>query len=231
MQTFRLKWVVLAPLLTVAGCGSSSSSGSGASVKIADYAGNAAIASCHRIFTCCDATELSDNAGAWGASEADCVTMMTASGSDGIAMLQPGIDAGKITYHGDRAAKCIENIAALSCANWGVNFNARYVPDCAQAFDGTVATGAACTRDEECTSGFCSVSVCTARGKVGDACTAPTACEDGLYCPVSAGDHCVAIAKVGAACEVSVACENNSCVIPDGQTSGTCGTPFMCNGV
>jgi hypothetical protein len=58
MQTFRLKWVVLASLVTDTSCGSSSSSGSGASVKIADYAGNAAIASLHRIFTCCDATEL-----------------------------------------------------------------------------------------------------------------------------------------------------------------------------
>jgi hypothetical protein len=227
MQTFRLKWVALASLVMLAGCGSSSG---GASVKITDYANNSAIAACHRYFTCCDATELADNP-AWGASEADCVTMMTATASDAVTMLQAGIDAGKITYHGDRAAKCIENVTALSCANWGVNFNTRYVPDCAHVFDGTLAIAAACTRDEECMSGFCSASACAARGALGDACTAPTACQDGLYCPVSAGDHCVAIAKVGATCEISIACENNSCVIPDGATSGTCGTPMMCNGV
>ena len=58
-----------------------------------------------------------------------------------------------------------------------------------------------------------------------------TDCQDGLYCPVSAGDHCVTAGAIGASCMVSISCQNNSCVIPDGASMGTCGMPMMCNGM
>ena len=218
----------MAALVTVAGCGSS---GGGTSLAIEDYASEAAKAYCHRIYTCCDATERAGGDSTWGPTEADCVTATTTQQAAGVAVIQAGITAGKIVYHGDRARRCVDNIAALSCADWGINFSTRYVPDCAHVSDGTVALAGACARDEECASGFCSASVCAARGAVGEACTSPSACQDGLYCPVSAGDHCVAAGAIGAACEVSVSCQNNSCVIPDGATVGTCGSPMMCNGV
>ena len=213
-------------LVTLAGCGSSTSGGGG-TVALADFGGELAKVSCHRIYTCCDATERTDNS-APGPTEADCVTAMTANNP--LSSLQAGIDVGKIVYHGDKARLCLDHMAALSCADWGINFNMRYVPDCGRITEGTAATSAACASDAECVSGFCSASVCAARGALGDACTSPTACQDGLYCPVSAGDHCATAAAVGAACEVSVACQNNSCVIPDGATAGTCGAPMMCNG-
>jgi hypothetical protein len=214
-------------MLAAAGCGSSS--GGGGSVALTDFASESAKAACGRIYKCCDATERAGDT-TWGPTEADCVTAMTPQLTTSVAAFQAGIDAGRIVYHGDRAQKCLANVAALSC-DWGITFNRRYVPDCAHVFDGTVATGATCTADEECTSGFCSpVTGCAARLAVGEACTAPTHCQDGLYCPVSAGDHCVAAAAIGAACQVSIACQNNSCVIPDGASSGTCGAPMMCNG-
>ena len=212
-------------LATAAGCGSS---GGGGSVALTDFASESAKASCARIYKCCDATERAGDT-TWGPTEADCVTAMTAQQATGVASYQAGIDAGRIVYHGDRAQKCLANVTALSC-DWGINFNRRYVPDCLHVFDGTVAIGATCSMDEECTSGFCGPTGCAARGAVGEACTAPTGCQDGLYCPVSAGDQCVAIAAIGASCQVSIACQNNSCVFPDGATSGTCAAPMMCNG-
>ncbi len=227
MLTSNVRRGAVAVLLTLAGCGSSSSGG-GASVAIADFGAEYAKASCSRIYKCCDATERAGDT-TWGPTEADCVTAMTPQLQTGVASLQTGIDAGKITYHGDRARKCLDNIAALSC-DWGINFNMRYVPDCLHFADGSVANGTACTLDVECMSGFCGPTGCAARGALGDACTAPTGCADGLYCPVSAGDHCATVAAIGVACEVSVACQNNSCVIPDGATAGTCGAPMMCNG-
>jgi hypothetical protein len=228
MQTFCRKLVVFASLVTLAGCGSSGGGGV-TPVALGDFASEYAKAFCHHVYMCCDATELAD-AATYGSTEAECVSIGTAQFAYITTRLQPGIDGGRIVYHGDRARRCMDNVGALSCS-WGVGFNARNVPDCQHFADGTVANGAACTLDEECMSGFCSGSACAARVAVGDACTAPTGCADGLYCPVSAGDHCVAVAHIGAACEVSIACENNSCVIPDGQTSGTCGAPMMCNGI
>ena len=227
MHTPLPKCVALAMLVTLAGCGSSS--GGGGSVARENFAAEAAKASCHHIYACCDATELMSDP-TWGTTEAECVTMQTPTVTTNFMNLQAGVDAGRIVYHADRAKKCLDNITALSCA-WGIYYNSRNVADCLHVFDGTVATGSACTLDEECMSGFCmGGSTCAARGATGDACTAPTACADGLYCPVSAGDHCVAVAKIGQACMVSIACENSNCVIPDGQTMGTCGAPMMCNG-
>jgi len=226
MQRTFAGCVATAMLVALVGCGSSSSGGS--TVALTDFASESAKATCARIYKCCDATERMGDS-TWGATEMECVTMQTPVVATGVATLQAGVDAGKITYHGDRASKCLANIKALSC-DWGITFNRRYVPDCLHVFDGTVANGTACSMDEECMSGFCSPTGCAARAKAGDACTAPTGCEDGLYCPVSAGDHCLAAKALGEACEVSTSCQNNSCVIPDGQTAGTCGVPMMCNG-
>jgi hypothetical protein len=227
MQTFTARCAVITMLVALGGCGSSTSSG-GTPVALTDFASESAKATCALIYKCCDATERAADT-TFGTTEAECVTMQTPTLATGVASFQAGIDAGKITFHGDRARKCLDNIKGLSC-DWGIAFNRRYVPDCAHVFDGTVANGTACAMDEECMSGFCSPTGCAARGKAGDACGAPTGCEDGLYCPVSAGDHCVAVAAIGQACQVSVACENASCVVPDGQTAGTCGAPMMCNG-
>jgi hypothetical protein len=228
MQTPLSKCVVLSILVALAGCGSSSSGGG--SVARADFASESAKATCHHLYKCCDATELMSDP-TWGTTEAECATMQTSTVTTSLMNLLAGVDAGRITYHADRAKQCLDSLTALSC-DWGIYYNAHNVTGCAHVFDGTVATGSACTMDEECTSGFCmGGSTCAARGASGDACTAPTACADGLYCPVSAGDHCVAVKKIGEACDVSISCENASCVIPDGQTSGTCGAPMMCNGV
>ncbi len=215
-------------LVALGGC-SSSGGGGGGTVALTDFASESAKVSCHRIYTCCDATERTDNS-APGPTEADCVTAVTAQLADRATAIQAGVDAGRITYHGDRARKCLDNAAALSCADWGVNFNMRYVPDCGHVADGTVAMGGACTLDEECASAFCGPTGCAARGALGEACTSPTGCQDGLYCPVSAGDHCATVAAIGAECQVSVSCQNNSCVFPYGATSGTCGSPMTCNG-
>ena len=227
MKTRLGRCVATAMLVALAGCGSSSSGGGG-TVAREDLAAEMAKATCHHLYKCCDADErMADPT--WGTTEAECVTMQTPTVTTSLATLLAGVDAGKITFHGDRARKCLDNTAALTC-DWGLFFNAKYVPDCLHVFDGTVATGGTCTMDEECMSGFCSPTGCAARAKAGDACTAPTGCEDGLYCPVSAGDHCLAAKALGEACEVSTSCQNNSCVIPDGQTAGTCGAPMMCNG-
>src|SRR5262245_58391143 len=225
MLTSIARCVAIAALVSLTGCGSSSGGGT---VAQTDYAAESAKASCAHIYKCCDATERAGDP-TWGSSEAECVTAMTTAVTAAVAMLQPGIDAGKVVDHGDRARTCTDNVAALAC-DWRVNFNPRYVSGCAHVFDGTVANAGTCTRDEECMSGFCSPTGCAARVAAGEACTAPTGCQDGLYCPVSAGDHCVAVAALGAACEVSIACQNNSCVIPDGATAGTCGAPMLCNG-
>jgi len=180
MFTIHSRCAAIVALVTLVGCGSSSSGGG--SVAMADFAAQSATVSCHRVYTCCDATELAGGSDPTGSTtEAACVTAMTTQQTTALMAFQAGITAGTIVYHGDRAKKCLDNTAALSCSDWGIQFNPKAVPDCAHVFDGTAAMAATCTYDEECASGFCGGGMCAARGALGDACTAPTGCADGLY--------------------------------------------------
>ena len=168
MQTLLPKCVAFATLVTLAGCGSSSSGGG--SVARENFASESAKATCHHIYKCCDATELMSDT-TWGTTEAECVTMQTPLVTTSLMTQQAGVDAGRIAYHADRAKQCLDSITALSC-DWGIYYSAHNVTGCAHVFDGTVATGSTCTMDEECTSGFCmGGTTCAARGASGDACT------------------------------------------------------------
>jgi hypothetical protein len=213
--------VALAP-----GCGGSVGGGDGGSIALANFASEYAKAFCRRVYTCCDDVERAAMPD-WGATEADCVRAATATLS--ATNLLAAVDEGRIVYHGDRARRCLDNIAALSCADWGVGFVMRYIPECPQIAEGMGAEGAPCTLQEECASRYCS-GTCLARSGAGEPCSGPFSCQDGLYCSLSDGT-CAAILPIGAtSCTENPACQNYSCPPPAGSEPRTC-IPATCNGV
>ncbi len=105
--------------------------------------------------------------------------------------------AGTVTYDGNAATAC------LAYLQGGCTFAGFHVPSpCDTVFDGTLAIGAACNEDEDCTgyvagratcvattttcdrTTACCAGSCTAtaaKGALGSPCTGPT-CGSGLYC-------------------------------------------------
>lgn len=212
------------PALTP-GCGGGAAN-SGGAIALADYGREYVKVFCRRVYTCCDAAEIA-SAPDWGPSEADCVTAGAARLST--ANLQAAVASGRVVYHGDRARKCIDNVAALSCADFGVAFLSRYVPDCPEIAEGTVPEGGQCTLVEECATGFCDGSGCAARAGLGEACQPPYACQPGLYCSLVTSS-CAPIAPIGGACDENPGCENYNCPPPVGTEPRICSPQTMCNG-
>ncbi len=219
----------LVALATLADC-SCGSGGESGPIPLASLASEMAKMFCRRIYACCDVTERSIE-GAAAANEATCVS----GDRDGlsrvlVANLQEDVDAGRTAYHADRARECVDNFAALSCADWGDDFLFATIPGCAQISEGLLQLGHYCMRDQQCASGSCYGGVCVALAAAGAACARPTGCETGLYCSSVAG-ACAVLAPLGAPCDENDACENYTCVIPAVGGPGTCGRPTTCNGL
>ncbi len=202
------------------GCGGG---GSGASIPLADYTREYVEAFCRRIYTCCDAAEIATDPD-WGPTEADCVTAGIAFFSP--SALQASVASGRVAYHGDRARKCVDNIAALSCADFGVGFLRQYIPDCAAIIEGKVPEGSSCTLVDECATGNCA-GVCARAPGMGESCMGR--CQQGLYCS-NTTNTCTPIAPIGGACDENAGCENFFCALSGGTEPGVCSPQAMCNG-
>ncbi|NVB80343.1 MAG: hypothetical protein HOV81_18260 [Kofleriaceae bacterium] len=152
------------------------------------------------------------------------------------------VNAGKVIYHADQAAECLDGLAG-SC-------DATDAPDehepeaCDRTFEGTVAEGGQCALDEECISQDCYVPSCpdaccqgtcepgaiTPRPHLGDSCVADTRCVDS-YCD-EATAICSAYLADGASCTSSEQCTSASCLgtlcRPRAATGEPCGPLAEC---
>ncbi len=129
--------------------------------------------------------------------------------------------AGTVTYDGNAATACLAYLQGLC------TFAGFHVPDpCDAMFDGTLAIGAACNEDEECTGYVAGSATCvatsttcdrtttccpgtcttaTAKGAIGSPCSGST-CGSGLYCS-DMTSTCAAIATTaGMSCYGSDGC-------------------------
>ncbi len=210
--------VALAAAASVGACGSDSSSGSGGSggssgssgsggssgaagssgggnVPLSEIPSKLATALCDVVSTC-----LGDYYTLLLSGQ-DCVTLNQRQIEQGdVSVVQSAIDAGTVTYHGDKVAACIAAIEAKGCDL----FSSRLPSECGAVFEGTVAEGGDCTINEECAgdnicqfSGGACPGKCSARAAAGAACAADDDCQDGLTCQ---SQVCTAPAKEGAAC-------------------------------
>lgn len=147
------------------------------------------------------------------------------------ADLIAAVKAGKVIYHGDKAAECLDLVGG-SCDRdqvLGARTNGQV---CDDVYEGTVHADGACAFDAECISQDCVIPTCVDaccqgtclgdtkpanRGSVGAACDNDGDCN-GSFCD-SQGTHvCTAYLADGASCQTSTQCQSYSC----GGTPGVC---------
>ncbi|MFO0681717.1 MAG: hypothetical protein U0234_06690 [Sandaracinus sp.] len=149
-----------------------------------------------------------------------------------LAPYRDAIDAGHIVYRADRAGACFDALGAVSCEGLDATPSA-----CQEVFQGTLADGAACTMQEECsatstcTGGSGSCGTCTHVPQLGEACTDTTGCGTGSYCDATSM-RCTAAIAQGGACtpDGPNRCANNLVCVPStsNPAQGTCSaTPIV----
>jgi hypothetical protein len=213
------------------GCG-------GGPVPIEELGSQYAAVFCRKVYTCCDAAELTAG-GSTGMGEASCRKLAAGGLSNNIESNKESVDAGRIIYHADSARRCLDAVTALPCAQWGVvqledDLSQSRFSDCVGIFEGTVLPNAPCSRSTECIDGTCGLTdrVCVALPKEGESCPGDR-CVTGLGCLTDAAGNftvCGALRADGSPCVLGGECESNFC--NQGATGArTCGPPTMCNGV
>jgi hypothetical protein len=224
-------------LVTMSGLGCPSSGGSGgAAVPLDQLADELAQAFCHKAFTCCTTAERQTNT-ATSADEAACRTTVAPQLGADISANQSAIAAGTMVYHPEKARACLDVVAALSCPDWGGDDRLTRFPECNQMWEGKVAPGGACTRNQECIGGACSnISgpfACVGLPGLGEPC--PTGnCQLGIACAQDASGlptKCVALQANGVACSGDEDCASNNCTFVASASAIVCAASTMCVGM
>lgn len=148
--------------------------------------------------------------------------------------LAGAVAAGVVRYDGEQAQRCVDSIARQGCDASNLDGDVEPI-DCLAMFSGTVAGGAACSINEECSSGTCNlpsecpstgccVGTCRptqAPGKTGDGCGRATDCGEGLVCGRDLSCHIPA--GDGSACGSNRECADGfGCVGQVAAMPGTC---------
>jgi hypothetical protein len=234
--------VVLSAFTVMAGCGGATAR---PPVTLDQFTLQLVQTICHKIFTCCDATEIATLDATLDPTldptivdEASCRTHYEASSSARMANNQALIDAGLTGYDGNAARACLDTIAALSCAQWAGDLSLTRFPICSRVLVGKGAPGTVCASSGECASGYCGsgptgmTPACAAPANRGESCEF-AACVPGLGCiePPSGGPRtCGDPGPDFSSCTFDSDCTSGFC-IADGTSAMFCGVPTTCNGV
>ena len=131
----------------------------------------------------------------------DCAANTTTRIDEELATLPAAIDAGRVKYDGTKVQACLDEVAAAGCEF----LIEREAEACELVFEGTVAAGGDCERNEECEGDqYCDSSdacpgTCSPLEQAGGPCTGDSDCTGGLKCGAAA--LCVAPAQAGEACK------------------------------
>lgn len=199
--------------LVIAGCGGSGSTGGGNPIPIDDLGSQYVAAGCDYLVRC---NSISD--AALCSSLFTPLYQMTSFNSFGASAA--AVKAGKATYDGAAARKCVEAIRNQSCTG----SNSAVDVACEKVFTGTLADGSRCITDAEClASSFCAKPAATAGAASCDGTCVPggTLCDNDSQC--SGGQLCDTTT-------MSTATSNGTCVTPiqPGATGAPCGTNNAC---
>ena len=136
------------------------------------------------------------------------------------ASTQADIDDLQTTFDGTHAADCSATLAALTCDQLAPRSKGPFrfpMPGtpCASVVVGLNAPAAACNRNTQCASGYCTSTetrtcpgACQARVALGGACTNLQECADGLTCDTHTS-KCAAYATSGATCVTDDDCSDD----------------------
>jgi len=236
----RVAFAVIAGMSTAPSCGSETDTTG--PIPVGALSGELAKAFCQRVYTCCDATERMAES-VWGPDYTACVTTLAAQLVPGVTDLQADISAGRIVYHADIARRCVDKLASLPCAEWGVDFSPTAIDDCKQFTAGTAPPGAACglgTVGLFCTTGACGANadqtalVCVeVPANVGEPCQYDVGCGVGLFCSIDGSGSpstCQVRQPIGATCNQNDGCQNHNCPAATGTEPRVCALVTVCDG-
>ncbi len=200
--------------------------GFGCGVSVESFPSSAAKTYCKQVYACCSAGETAD-AGALGPDVATCTSNVTAQLDGKTGLIKSEESKGRLAYHADRAATCVDKLAALKCQELKANATATPT-ECNTYVEPKTALGAACALTDSCIGSWCSGGslsqdgVCTAFIAEGQNCDAGQ-CTSGTYCNGSPRT-CVKPKADGEACSANFECATGGCndKNPDGGV-GSCG--------
>ncbi|HUH02177.1 MAG TPA: hypothetical protein VML75_09280 [Kofleriaceae bacterium] len=220
--------------------------GGGGSVPINQLGSEIGGSLCAQLFACCDSQEIMEELGFFNVTtEAECVNFYSSFvGGFLIPQIQASVDSGRLVYHGDRMADCLDVLSSMSCTEFATSYN-QDTPwgGCADPFEGLVANGSACANDNECMSDYCegdstdqnnvtTEGTCQPFPTVGAACP-DYDCAAGAYCEFGQnGGTCVATSGEGADCGGNDECSSGNCegADPNNNVMGTCAASLRCDG-
>ena len=211
----RNTWWLAVVALAVGACG----------VVVEDFPGRAAKAYCAQVYACCSATETAD-AGALSPTQLICTSNLTGQLDLKTGLLKSEQGKGRLMYHPDLAATCVQKLAALKCQDLKATATATPA-ECTIYVEPKVALGAACALSESCVGSWCSGGTatqdgtCTAFIAEGQSCISGQ-CTSGTYCDGTR--TCVKLKADGVPCTTNLECATGGCndKNPDGGV-GTCG--------
>jgi hypothetical protein len=153
------------------------------------------------------------------AQRADCVAIET------FGCTQPIYDEladGGATYSPERAAACLDAIAASECVG-GRQPPGIGAPPCAQLAVGAIPTGAGCPPGvgNVCTNGYCKgntcPATCTALTPIGAQCASDDECGPEAYCSGGQPPSCIGYKDLGGDCSPPDLCLGAICDWGQGQ--------------
>src|SRR5204863_5461894 len=108
---------------------------------------------CAKYYECCTVAELKDNQG-FGPDQAGCETKLKTALDASKNFAQASETKGRLTYHGDKLAACLDAYKKLTCAQLKKSAD-DMISDCKGFYEPKVAVSAACSQDFDCPSGSC----------------------------------------------------------------------------
>jgi hypothetical protein len=151
-----------------------------------------------------------------------------------VAALRPSLGANGSTVTPSQLHACAQAVPGESCGD----FLGRKPATACKPPGGTLADGAPCASDAQCTGTRCKVpfgqvcGVCGEHAAAGAACGVEDDCDSGLTC---IGQVCVPFANESDACDAThpcrpdLACKGGKCDAPSGAGSA-CAGPSECDG-
>lgn len=229
-------------------CGSDSNGGGGGGTASLDnLSSRVAGMYCGRIFGCCDSEERAEMFGDEfsPSNESECSSQMTVLFDEQMQELQEAVDAGRLIFHEDKAAECLNHLESVDCSAGVFPEGEDEIPACDETTEGLVEPGDACAMNDECKSGRCAgvqydedgnrtqMGACGGGG-AGQTCEWSDECGEGHYCDRQYNSEteefegtCATIGQLNEECSGQQSCAeglycNETYDSSTGEMSGTC---------
>jgi hypothetical protein len=179
----------------------------GGALALADLDAQVRRVLCEKVDACCSPAERLANE-VLGPDRRTCERELDGEATLLLGDISASVSQGRVIYHADRMASCLEKIGAATCAEVKMPAgDVSVVELCEEAFEARVPVGGACSDSWDCVGGWCAGDQgglrdrCVAHQVIGQECDEGPECASGVCferaCiarPAGSGDIC----KIGA---------------------------------